>query len=65
MKNRGAGLPAVGKEVMPKGAQHPVTARSGATENIPRTVAEMRRAIHLTTCFLTLTWRLFLPPFSF
>ena len=30
MKNRGAGLPAVGKEAVPKDAFKPVRARSGA-----------------------------------
>ena len=40
MKSRGAGLPAVGKEVTPKDALQPVRARSGATGNTLRTVAE-------------------------
>ncbi|GEM_PF-6218902 len=47
MKSRGAGLPAVAKEAAPKDALYPVRARSGAMGNTLRTVAALRRAIHL------------------
>ena len=66
MTNRGAGLSAVGKEVMPKGALDPVKARSGARENIPRTVAEYAESYPPMTCIrLTIFGRLFLPLFLF
>ena len=64
MINRGAGLSAAAKEGTPKERFTLLRSRPGVRENIPRTVAAMRRAIHLTTSLFFL-WAALVAAFLF